>query len=197
MIDFENDDQVLRTPEAAAIDWDAELRKHARWLRAVVFARVGEPQAVDEVLQEVALEAVRQKAPIHDPAKVSQWLYRLAVLQSLLYRRRQGRRRKLLDRYRRTVGDSGGTTGDPLDWLLRGERMKLVREALERLPARDAEVLLMKYAEDLSYEQIAERLGISFSAAQTRLHRARKRLRSEMDARIGDSESAKPARDAS
>lgn len=197
MIDFENDDQVLRTPEAAAIDWDAELRKHARWLRAVVFARVGEPQAVDEVLQEVALEAVRQNAPIHDPVKVSQWLYRLAVLQSLLYRRRQGRRRKLLDRYRQTVGDSGRTLGDPLEWLLRGERMNLVREALARLPARDAEVLLMKYAEDLSYEQIAERLGISFSAAQARLHRARKRLRSEMDARFGDSDSAKPARNTS
>lgn len=197
MIDFGNDDQVLRTSEATAIDWDAELRKHARWLRAVVFARVGEPQAVDEVLQEVALEAVRQKAPIHDPAKVSQWLYRLAVLQSLLYRRRQGRRRKLLERYRQTVGDSGGTAGDPLEWLLRGERMKLVREALASLPARDAEVLLMKYAEDLSYEQIAERLGISFSAAQARLHRARNRLRSEMDVRIGESESAKPARDAS
>lgn len=195
MIDFENDDQVLRTPEAAAIDWDAELRKHARWLRAVVFARVGEPQAVDEVLQEVALEAVRQKAPIHDPAKVSQWLYRLAVLQSLLYRRRQGRRRKLLERYRQTVDDSGGTLGDPLEWLLRGERMNLVREALARLPARDAEVLLMKYAEDLSYEQIAERLGISFSAAQARLHRARNRLRSEMDVRSGDSGPAQPARD--
>lgn len=197
MIDFGNDDQVLQTSEAAAIDWDAELRKHARWLRAVVFARVGEPQAVEEVLQEVALEAVRQKAPIHDPAKVSQWLYRLAVLQSLLYRRRQGRRRKLLERYRQTVGDSGGSSGDPLEWLLRGERMRLVQEALARLPARDAEVLLMKYAEDLSYEQIAERLGISFSAAQARLHRARNRLRSEMDVRLEDSGPSKPARGAS
>ncbi len=186
MLDAGNDDQVLRTPDAVEIDWDAELRKHARWLRAVVFARVGEPQAVEEVIQEVALEAVRQKAPIHDPAKVPQWLYRLAVLQSLLYRRRQGRRRKLLERYRQSRETSAGTPGDPLEWLLHGERMRLVREALARLPARDAEVLLMKYAEDLSYDEIAERLGISFSAAQARLHRARNRLRSEMEARFGN-----------
>ncbi|GAB4128465.1 MAG: sigma-70 family RNA polymerase sigma factor [Thermogutta sp.] len=197
MIDSGNDNQVLRTPDAVEIDWDAELRKHTRWLRAVVFARVGEPQAVEEVMQEVALEAVRQKAPIHDPAKVAQWLYRLAVLQSLLYRRRQGRRRKLLDRYRQKVGDSGGSPGDPLEWLLRGERMRLVREAMARLPARDAEVLLMKYAEDLSYEQIAERLGISFSAAQARLHRARSRLRSEIEGRMGDSAAAKSSPDSS
>lgn len=190
MLDTGNDDQVLRTPDAVEIDWDAELRKHARWLRAVVFARVGEPQAVEEVMQEIALEAVRQKAPIHDPAKVPQWLYRLAVLQSLLYRRRQGRRRKLLERYRKSREVSVGTPGDPLEWLLHGERMRLVREALARLPARDAEVLLMKYAEDLSYDEIAERLGISFSAAQARLHRARNRLRSEMDARFGNSAAA-------
>lgn len=190
MLDAGNDDQVLRTPDAVEIDWDAELRKHARWLRAVVFARVGEPQAVEEVMQEVALEAVRQKAPIHDPAKVPQWLYRLAVLQSLLYRRRQGRRRKLLERYRKSREVSDGTPGDPLEWLLHGERMRLVREALARLPARDAEVLLMKYAEDLSYDEIAERLGISFSAAQARLHRARNRLRSEMEARFGNPASA-------
>ena len=39
------------------------------WLRTIVYARVGEPQAVDEVMQEVALAAVRQKAPIADPTK--------------------------------------------------------------------------------------------------------------------------------
>ena len=43
---------------------------------------LGEPQAVDEVMQEVSLAAVRQKAPINDPSKVAAWLYRLAVTQT-------------------------------------------------------------------------------------------------------------------
>ncbi len=182
MPESRNDQLVLQTLDAARIDWDAELRKHARWLSAVIFARVGEPQAVEEVMQEVALQAIQQKAPIHDPAKVPQWLYRLAVLQSLLYRRRQGRRRKLLERYQQRFRPAAdGASGDPLEWLLHGERLRLIREALANLPARDAEILLMKYAQDLSYEEIAERLGISFSAAQARLHRARARLRDELD----------------
>jgi DNA-directed RNA polymerase specialized sigma24 family protein len=66
------------------IDWPAVLATHDRWLRTVVYARVGEPQAVDEVMQEVSLAAVRQKAPINDVEKVTPWLYRLAVTQSLL-----------------------------------------------------------------------------------------------------------------
>ena len=81
------------------IDWPAVLVSHDRWLRTVVYARVGEVQAVDEVMQEVSLAAVRQKAPINDVEKVTPWLYRLAVTQSLLYRRKQGRGRKLIDRY--------------------------------------------------------------------------------------------------
>jgi RNA polymerase sigma factor (sigma-70 family) len=167
-----------------ALDWQALLAEHDRWLRTIVYARVGEAQAVDEVMQEVALAAVRQKAPLADPTKVAPWLYRLAVRQSLLYRRKQGRRRKLVDGYARQAPTSGADVqqSDPLAWLLADERRKLVRLALARLPKRDAEILLLKYGEDWSYLEIAERMGVSSSAIQARLHRARNRLREELTA---------------
>lgn len=173
------------SPAAARpIDWQAVLSEHDRWLRTVLLARLGEPQAVDEVMQEVALAAVRQKAPIADPAKVAPWLYRLAVTQSLMYRRKLGRRRKLADRYaeQARVADRDPRQPDPLGWLLAAERRELVRMALGRLPGRDVEILLLKYAEDWSYREIAEHLGLSESAVQARLHRARARLRSELAA---------------
>lgn len=170
--------------QQAAVDWPAVLAEHDRWLRTVLFARLGERQAVDEVMQEVALAAVEQKAPLADPSKVSPWLYRLAVTQSLLYRRRMGRRRKLTEGYAQRVrpSESDSRTVDPLDWLLAEERQKLVRVALERLPARDAEILLLKYGEDWSYHEIADHLGIGHSAVEARLHRARHRLRQELTA---------------
>lgn len=166
------------------IDWRAALGEHDRWLRAVVYARVREPQAVDEVMQEVALAAVRQAAPIADPSKVAPWLYRLAVRQALLYRRRCGRRRRLEARYadRAPSGGYGQPSPDPLQWLLAAERCRLVREALGRLLPRDSEILLLKYSEDWSYHQIAAHLGVSHSAVEARLHRARKRLRAELTA---------------
>src|SRR3954471_19623793 len=82
-----------------AIDWPAALAQHDRWLRTVAYARVRERQAVEEVMQEVAFAAVKQAAPLSDPTKVAPWLYRLVVVQALLYRRKCGRRRKLTDRY--------------------------------------------------------------------------------------------------
>lgn len=173
--------------ESARIDWTAALAEHGRWLRTVILARVGEPQAVEEVLQEVSLAAVAERAPLRDSGKVAPWLYRLAVTQSLLYRRKMGRQRKLLDRYTERVpprdGDCGA--GDPLGWLLADERRKLVRVALERMAGRDAEILLLKYTQDWSYRDLAARLGVSTSAVEARLHRARARLREELAALEG------------
>jgi RNA polymerase sigma-70 factor (ECF subfamily) len=167
------------------IDWQAALAQHQRWLRTVILARVREPQAVDEVLQEVALAAVKQAAPLADSGKVAPWLYRLAVLQALLYRRKCGRRRRLLGRYTEHVerGDRPlPTTPDPLSWLVAEERRSLIHQALSHLAMRDAEILLLKYTEDWSYHQIAAHLGIGHAAVEARLHRARARMRQELAA---------------
>lgn len=160
------------------IDWQAALTVHDRWLRTVVLARLHEPQAVDDVMQEVALAAVRQAAPLADVAKLAPWLYQLAVRQSLLYRRKCGRRRKLIDRVvEQTPVATREPTPQPLGWLLTNERRDLVRRALDLLPTRDAQILLLKYTEDWNYHQIAAHLGCSHAAVETRLHRARQRMR--------------------
>ena len=169
---------------AASIDWPSVLAEHGRWLRTVICARLGEPQAVNEVMQEVSLAAVRQQAPLNDPEKVAPWLYRLAVRQSLLYRRKMGRQRKMIGRYadRFQPSEADNRQADPLGWLLAEERAVQVRAAMSRLPKRDAEILLLKYNEDWSYQAIAEHLGISHRAVEARLHRARQRLRTELAA---------------
>jgi RNA polymerase sigma-70 factor (ECF subfamily) len=168
-------------PVSAGLDWSALLAQHRRWLRTVVISRLGDSDGAEEVLQEVSLAAVRQKSPLADPTKAAPWLYRLAVVQTLLYRRACGRRRKLVDRVAQNQpGSVDADTHDPLGWLLADERGRLVREALGRLPARDAELLMLKYTEDWNYRQLAEHLGISMSAVETRLHRARARLRSQL-----------------
>src|SRR5688572_15701045 len=45
-------------PVGRGVDWAAALERHGRWLRRVVLTRLGERQAVDEVMQEVSLAAV-------------------------------------------------------------------------------------------------------------------------------------------
>jgi RNA polymerase sigma-70 factor (ECF subfamily) len=61
----------------------------------------------------------------------------------------------------------------------------MVRSAIRSIPRREAEMLLLKYTEHWSYEQLAQHLGVSESAVESRLHRARARLRRELAALSG------------
>ena len=161
------------------IDWNVALRENERWMRSTIALRVGEQGAVDEVFQEVALAAASQKAPLRDVAKVGSWLYRLVVVQSALYRRKAGRKRKLLKRYETEIAPTQGENRqmEPLDWLLSRERQELVRNALNTLSEDERQMLLMKYRDDLSYHEIAEKLRTTDLAVQSKLHRARAKLK--------------------
>lgn len=162
------------------IDWTAELERHQAWLRSVVVARVWQQEAVEEVMQDIALAAVSSQAPPRKPERVGPWLYKIAVRHALLYRRRQGRQRKLIESYAAQRNTAHFPDADPLDWLLHRERQALVRNALDCLHRRDREMLLLKYTQNWSYRQIAQALGVSLSTVESRLHRARQRLRNEL-----------------
>lgn len=176
------------------IDWNAALSANESRLRSTIATRVGESAAVDEVFQDVALAATRQKAPIRDPRKIGAWLRRLATVYSLLYRRSIGRKKKLLQRYqdRVPVREISGIDAEPLHWLLLEERRALVRAATALLPEDERRVLTLKYAEERSYKEIAEETGATVSAVQSKLHRARARLREKL-AELAPTANAPPA----
>lgn len=174
-------DHSTHWPDRATnpLDWPALFAQHGRWLRTVLLARIGDATAVDDVFQEVHSAALAKGHALRDPGKVAPWLYRIAVASALAYRRRMGRRRKLIARYAEQLSpqDAAAREPDPLAWLLAEERQALVRQALARLPRREAEMLLLKYSEGWTYQQIADHLGLTISAVESRLHRARQRMR--------------------
>lgn len=167
-------------PSDGVLDWASILARHDRWLRAVVMARLGERQAIDEVMQEICLAAIQKTATLADPNKVAAWLYRIAVRTTLIHRRKAGRRRKFETRYaavREATEGGRPAMPEPLAWVLKDEKLEAVRSAIGRLAHRDAEILLLKYGENWSYRELAEHLGAGESAIEARLFRARRRLR--------------------
>ena len=174
-------DTSPETPLRSGVDWGRCLDENRPWLRKVILARTGDAGAVDEVFQQVATAAVEQKAPLIDPQKAAPWLHRLAVVLSARFRRQLGRQRRVVRHLADRHGhETNGCAQTILDWLVTQERHQQTRIALGRLAGRDAEILLLKYAERWSYEQIAARLGITAKAVDSRLMRARARLRREL-----------------
>ena len=121
-----------------AIDWQAALAQHDRWLRTVALARLREPQAVEEVMQEVALAAVRQAAPLARcrqgrPVAVSADGAAGAALSPQV--RPAAAAGGPVCRAGRAAGARPLPAIDPLGWLLAEERRGLVRRALAGLRA--------------------------------------------------------------
>ena len=135
----------------------------ARSLAANRDLRAGGEPGGRRGFQEVSLAAIRQKSPLKDPAKVAPWLYRTAVTQSLLYRRKGRAAQVGADHYAQATqpDEADVRTPDPLDWLLADEPPQARSQGFGPATQRDAEILWLKYTEDWSYQQIAEHLGIS------------------------------------
>lgn len=155
------------------------LPDHENWLRTTLHARLGNRDEVDEVMQEVAVAAANQSAKAIPVEKPGPWLYRVALRQVMLFRRKAGRRKKLIAGFGERVAPSeeDNRTRSPMEFLLSEERRSEVREAMASMPERDRQLLMLKYVDGLSYGEIAQRVGVTPSAVQSRLHRARAGLR--------------------
>src|ERR1700760_4802085 len=70
------------------------LRMHGSWLRAVAIARLRGLEGADDVMQDVAMAAVRNWETLRTAANAKPWLYRLTVRAALMHRRTLGRARK-------------------------------------------------------------------------------------------------------
>jgi RNA polymerase sigma-70 factor (ECF subfamily) len=164
----------------AAIDWTAALAEHQCWMRTVVRSRIRDTDAADDVMQEIAVAVLKQNTRPLDPQKVPAWLYRVALRQTVNYRRRLGRQHRTLAAYASESAANERQAVNPRDWVLGQELRQSVADALDRLQPRDRQILLLKYTEGWSYQQLAEHLGITVKTVEYRLLRARRALRGHL-----------------
>ena len=173
----------LRGVGSGEIDWEAALTENKRWICKVLRSRVGDSDVAEDLYQEMALAVFRQTAKPVEPERVAPWLYRLAVRYTINHFRKQGRQQKLLDRFEQNVARTSAfetTSKEGLHWLLHCEQQAMVSQAVEQLNAQDREILLLKYTEDWTYQQLAQRLGVGIHTIEYRLLRAKKRLRQSL-----------------
>lgn len=131
---------------------------------------------VEEVVAEVFTVTWRRR---HDlPDAPLPWLYGVARNCLANAARGHGRRRRLLDRLGNDETAHGRHLVASPDTETAGA---WVHEALARLSSADQEVLRLTAWEELGIDELAVALGCGCRAAAMRLHRARKRLRAEID----------------
>ncbi len=158
------------------------LRRYERPVYALIVRMLRDPGLAEELAQEVFLKAFRSLDGYDTQRKFSSWLFKIAHNTAVDQLRRRGVETEPLDDER----DEGGggrlrQLADPKAETPEAARLRAdLRLALEAsiagLRPVYREVVVLRFQEELSYEEIAEVTGLPLGTVKTFIHRARKEL---------------------
>lgn len=132
---------------------------------------LGRAEDAQDATQTTFIRAFRDLSRFRGDSALRTWLYRIAVNESVS----QLRRRKDVQ----TLEEAGEPSHDSSRGML--ERVA-VAATLSRVSEAHRAILVLRFWEGLSYEELAQVLGISLPAAKMRLHRAREEFRRAYEA---------------
>lgn len=137
-----------------------------------------------DVVQEVYLRAWKGIGKFRGDARVSTWLYRItANTASTHIQRRRKHRVEPYSEHHDVV--EVATEMHPEGAVESAAVLARLEDALAGLSPKLRAIVVLKDVYGLSHEAIADELGISVAATKVRLHRARRKLRNDLDAEFG------------
>jgi RNA polymerase sigma-70 factor, ECF subfamily len=162
---------------------------HERMVFNLAARMLGDGEEARDVSQEVFLQVYRTVGRFEGRSSVKTWIYRIVVNQC--HNRRRWWRRRARERSQSIddltmaeeakVSEAGaGAASSAFDGVRRAERAALVQEALMSLSFAHRAVLMLRDAEGLSCEAVAETLALPVGTVKSRLSRAREALRARL-----------------
>jgi RNA polymerase sigma-70 factor (ECF subfamily) len=146
---------------------------HRDKVYSIALRFAGDPAAALDIAQDVFVKLLTRIQEYHGGARFETWLYRVTVNACLDHQKRRRRLLPFLEDAIDAVLPSRETT---LAGLLREEAQDYVREAVAKLSPEHRVVIVLRYTQELSYEEIAEVLACSRGTVASRLNRAHKIL---------------------
>jgi RNA polymerase sigma-70 factor (ECF subfamily) len=172
---------VVEHPDAALVgrvlqgDTDAFALLVARYRdRYARFAThmLGTQSDAEDVLQDTFVRAYRSLARCTDPSRFDSWLFSILINRCRTAGARRHRHERVVVRDEHALRSA--SEEHPAD---RSAWREEIRHALAKLPVEQREAFLLKYVEELSYDEMAELTGAGTSALKMRVSRACERLR--------------------
>ena len=163
-----------------------------RLYRFTIVRVSGEHEVAKEIVQNAFSKIVLNIHKFKGEASLFTWMCSICSNEISDFLRKQSRFDSMIELHGSTteldsVADSWSNRAtDKPDAVCEGEqKVKLIHETLDRLPAKYGDVLEWKYIEGLPVSEIADRLGLDHSAAQSLLYRARMAFQAIYPDRIG------------
>jgi len=158
---------------------------HRRWVGAILLAHKPAHEDLEDMLHEVALRFVRSADELRDTASIRPWLKTIAInVARTAGRKTRVRRnaiRTVIEQATERAAASDLGVAEAPDRLGAREEAERAMQAAQRLPEHYREPLLLRAVRGMSYRQIADTLGVPITTVETRLARARRMLREELE----------------
>jgi RNA polymerase sigma-70 factor, ECF subfamily len=164
--------QEARAGDARA--WDILFKRYQLPLYVYVFELVRDEQTSLDLVQETFINAVRHIGSLRDDEKFGGWLFGIAHQKCIQRWRHQQRETMALAEIAEAPAEFDD---DPRELLIRREQEAGFMKLLEQLPPLHRSVLLLRFVEDFSLEEIADITGVSLGTVKSRLHYAKRALR--------------------
>jgi RNA polymerase sigma-70 factor, ECF subfamily len=161
-------------PEA----WDTLFRRYQLPLYVYVFELVHDEQTSLDLVQETFIAATRHITGLRDDGKFGSWLFGIAHQKCVQRWRKQTRKETL----REEIADAPEEfEDDPSELLIRQEQETEFMKLLNQVPPPQRSVLLLHFVEDFSLEEIAGITGAQLGTVKSRIHYAKKALRTLLE----------------
>jgi RNA polymerase sigma-70 factor (ECF subfamily) len=164
--------EMYRSGEAEKMFNEMVRRYHSR-IYWVARRMVKSHEDADDIAQEVFVRAYTALENFRGESNIYTWLYRIAVNLSINHIRKQ-KVRKLMDitDYLPFLAkDAEQDKG-----MMHDENISLIEQAIETLPEKQRAVFIMRYYDELPYEQISAILGTSVGGLKANFHHAVKKV---------------------
>jgi RNA polymerase sigma-70 factor, ECF subfamily len=168
---------------------------HERRVFSLLVRMIGDRGEAEDIAQEVFVQVFKAVEQFRGDAKLSTWIYRIAINLSknrvkYLSRRHRHAQDELepTAEFHELAGGKGVTTGEtaqPDQFVMGVQAEVIVKRCIAELEPDYREVLILRDVEDLSYEDIMEITGLAEGTVKSRIHRARSALKEKVEAALG------------
>lgn len=191
MMDKKNTKKETTDNELVTIVRDKDPERYAELIEryqgklfAYLYRLTGAREETEDLLQDVFIKAFRNLRSYDTSRKFSSWIYRIAHNEAVNHIKRRALKRfipweDITATKDMLVMSSSAEGADTTQ--MREETRTEVDEAINRLPFKYKQVLVLRYYSDKSYEEISDILGKPINTVGTLINRAKKRMAAEIE----------------
>ncbi len=166
--------------------FDGLVRRHQAGVYNLVRSMVGPNADAEDLAQEVFVRAHRSLGRFRGDSSVRTWLFAVAINLSRSYRTARHRRQGIwVDSGEGTEASVIDRHPDAADVERSYMRRQLIQRALDALPLELREAVVLRDLHGMDYREIADMLEVPNGTVESRIFRARRRLRPMLGALLG------------